>query len=258
MNNKFLRFVFLIPALFSCQEKYNKEPFDEKEKAIRNFPDNMDVLVLDSLWQKRDSLSYLRLKSVKIILIQNSDIIPNWISNFNTLKTLNIENEYKRKIKIIPSSLGKLDKLKKITFSDNIITTLPQSFFYLKSLQYLNLDNNKIKDIPKSLEGLKSIEAISLMNNPIHTIPNQVCKLSKLQSIVLENTKIKDLPKCLGHLTNLEWINVSGTQLTEFPIEILNAPKLETIDAKRLKLKNCKEVKAICKKKNIKFHYDER
>jgi len=55
----------------------------------------------------------------------------------------------------------------------------------------------------------------------------------------------------------LDWINVSGTQLTEFPVEILNAPKLDLIDAKGLKLKNYKEIKSICEKRNIRFHYDE-
>lgn len=76
MNNKFLWLVLLLPLLFSCQ-KYNKAPFDEKEKAIRNFPETMDVLVLDSLWEKRDSLSYLRLKQINKILLKNSETTTN-------------------------------------------------------------------------------------------------------------------------------------------------------------------------------------
>ena len=75
---------------------------------------------------------------------------------------------------------------------------------------------------------------------------------------VTKNGKVtKELPKCLGTLSNLDWINISGTQLTEFPIEILNAPKLNTIHALNLRLNNYKEVKEICKKRNITFYYDE-
>lgn len=256
MNNKFLLLVLLFPLLYSCQ-KYNKPPFDEKEKAIRNFPNTIDVLVLDSLWKKRDSLSYLRLINVRNILIKNSDSIPNWIHHFNRFEILSTDNEERNKIYNLPNSIGKAKSLKQITLSNNKLKNLPSSFFSLSTLSYVNLDSNSIVNISNNIRNLKNLKSLHLSENPLVYIPEEICELPKLEALVLENTKITNLPKCLGNLQNLVWINVSGTHLTEFPIEILSAPKLETIHAKRLKLKNYKEVKAICEKKNITFYYDE-
>ena len=255
MNNKFLWLVLLLPLLFSCQ-KYNKAPFDEKEKAIRNFPEAMDVLVLDSLWQKRDSLSYLRLKKINKLLLKNSETIPNWVDRFNNLKWIIIAND-ENNFENIPESIGKLKTLEIFDVSENNISNMPETLYNISSLKVLDVDNNNISTISKKVSKLSNLESLSLRSNKINQLPTEICQLSKLESLILEDTKIETLPSCLGNLQNLDWLNVSGTQLTEFPIEILNAPKLETIDARRLKLKNYKEVKAICKEKNISFHYDE-
>lgn len=55
---KFLLYIILFsPFLVSCQEKYNHQPYDEKEKDIRMMPISQNEIVLDSIWDKRDSLS---------------------------------------------------------------------------------------------------------------------------------------------------------------------------------------------------------
>lgn len=149
MNNKFLWLVLLLPLLFSCQ-KYNKAPFDEKEKAIRNFPETMDVLVLDSLWEKRDSLSYLRLKQINKILLKNSETMPNWMDRFNNLKWIIIAND-KNNFENIPESIGKLKTLEIFDVSENNISKMPETLtlYNISSLKILDFDNNNISTISK-------------------------------------------------------------------------------------------------------------
>lgn len=253
-----INLLLLLPLLISCQN-YDKAPFDKKEEILRKYPlVDTKSLVLDSLWDKRDSLSYLRLKNyVKNIGMNEVTSIPNWIGEFNSVRIFLVVNEKNKKIKKIPSSIGRLSNLKQIDIKNNEISTIPNSFYNLTNLTYIELEGNAIENLSKKIENLKKLESINLSENPLKSLPINTCELKTLKFLTLENTQIKQLPACLGSLPNLDWINVSGTRLTEFPIEILNAPKLETIDAKRLKLTNYKEVKVICEKKNIRFHYDE-
>lgn len=253
-----INLLLLLPLLISCQD-YNKAPFDEKEEILRKYPlVDTKTLVLDSLWDKRDSLTYLRLRNhLQTIGMNEVTYIPNWIGQFNGLRIFIVVNEKNKKIKNIPSTIGKLSNLVQFDIKNNKVSALPNSFYNLTGLTYLDLRNNPIESIDNEISHFANLESIRLDGTMIKNLPIGFCKLQKLQSLVLENTEIKELPACLGSLPNLDWINVSGTRLTEFPIEILNVPKLETIDAKRLKLTNFKEVKVICEKKNIRLHYDE-
>jgi len=256
MRNLF-KLLILLPLLYSCQN-YNKSPFDEKEKILRQFPiEETKTMVLDSIYNKRDSLSYLRLKNLEIIMMFEVLEIPDWIGDFNQLKIFQVINEKSRKIKKIPTSLGKLSNLTELNFNNNYIESIPNSFYRLKKMKLLKLENNKIETISPLIGKLENLQSFDIGDNPLKSLPDELCNLKQLKFLVLENTHITKLPKCLGSLPNLDWINVSGTQLTEFPVEILNAPKLDLIDAKGLKLKNYKEIKSICEKRNIRFHYDE-
>ena len=257
MRNLF-KLLILLPLLYSCQN-YNKSPVDEKEKILRQFPiEETKTLVLDSLWDKRDSLTYLRLKNyVKNIGMNEVTSIPNWICEFNKVGIFLVVNEKNKKVKLLPSNIGSMSNLIELNIQNNEISSLPHSFYNLKKMNYLKLENNKIETISPLIGKLENLQTFDIGNNPLKSLPDELCNSKQLKFLVLENTKIKELPKCLGNLKNLDWINVSGTQLTEFPLEILNAPNLETVDAKGLKLKNYKEIKSICEKRNIRFHYDE-
>lgn len=249
-------FIILFPLLFSCQ-KYNKSPYDNKEEILRNFPiETTKSMVLDSFWQERDSLTYLRLKNTEIIMITETSTIPTWIGNFQKMKIFKVVNE-KRKIKLIPESIGNLTNLLEFDIPDNEVSSLPISFRNLKKLKNINLSNNPIISIDNKLNNSPNIESINLDKTLIDNLPDEICKLNKIKFLTLMDTEIKHLPKCLGNMSNLDWINVSETKLKEFPIEILNAPKLETVHAKGLKLDNYKEVKSVCEARNINFYYNE-
>ncbi|MCW3161520.1 leucine-rich repeat domain-containing protein [Chryseobacterium oryctis] len=255
MRNLF-KLLVLIPLLYSCQ-KYNNSPFDEKEKKLRQYPvEKSKTIVLDSLWDRRDSLTYLKLKNLEIIAMNETTHIPNWISEFKKLEIFQVINENK-KIKSVPSDIGRLSNLIQFEIQNNNVTKLPSSFYKLTNLKYLNLSNNPIKFIDNKIGNLKKLEVLSLDSTKIKEIPATVCNLDKLKILSIKNTNIHALPSCMMYLNDLTTLDISLTQIGSFPIEILNAQKLDLIDAKGLKLKNYQEVKAICEMKNIRFSYDE-
>ncbi|WP_426478965.1 leucine-rich repeat domain-containing protein [Chryseobacterium sp. CBSDS_008] len=255
MRSNILNILLFIPLLCSCQQ-YNSPAYDEKEKVLRDFPiENSTRMVMDSLWNKRDSLTYLRLKNLDLILMNETSTIPSWIGEYEKMRIFKVINE-KKKIISIPESIGKLSNLVQFDIPNNQVSILPNSIYNLKNLNYFNLSGNPIISIADKINNLNKLEYLYLDNTLIKSLPETICKLQKIKDIYIKNTKISKLPKCLGDLSNLEWLVISGTQLTEFPIEILNAPKLKTIRANGLKLKNYKEVKAICEKRNITFYYD--
>ncbi|WP_426478970.1 leucine-rich repeat domain-containing protein [Chryseobacterium sp. CBSDS_008] len=254
---KFLQYItFIFPLLVSCQQ-YNKQPYDKYEKTLRMFPTSTTEIIFDSLWARRDSLTYLRLENVRNIYLSDTDSIPIWISNFKHLKSIESFSE-KIKINNIPEDIGKNGNLTHIELPHNNIINIPQSLYNLKKLERLNLSDNNIEKIGTQIENLKEIKIILLSyNQNLLNIPNEICNLSDLVSLSINNTGISNLPKCLKNMKNLESINISSTNISYLPIEVLNTPKLNEINAKGLKLKNYEEVKAICEKRNITFYYNE-
>lgn len=254
---KRLLVLLIVPLFISCQEKYNKPPYDDKEMAFRKFEvEKAKSMVLDSLWDKRDSLTYIRLKNLEVMMISESSTIPHWIGNFKMLKIFISTNE-KRKIQDIPPSIDGLINLKQLDLPNNNIHYLPSSLYQLKNLNYLSLSNNPIDSLSPQIRNLQNLKHLYLEGTNINLLPREICNLNQLEAFMLEDTPLKELPLCLGTLPHLEQIDVSGTRLSEFPIEILHAPKLETIYAKRLKLKNYQEIKNISKEIGVNFYYDE-
>lgn len=245
----------LVPIIFSCQN-YNSPPYDKSEEALRKLPiESTKRMVLDSLWPKRDSLSYLRLTNLDLIMMTETSSIPNWIGSLKKMRIFKVVNDNK-KVMTIPKSFGDLSNLVEVSIANNQVSSLPSSFYNLTNLNYLDLKKNPLKELDINISNFQNLRILLLSNTDLKKLPNNICQLQNLESLDLENSEILELPKCIGNMGKLNRINISNTQITELPVEILNALKLETIDAKGLELKNYKEVKTICEKKNINFYYD--
>lgn len=168
---KFLLYIILFfPLIISCQSKYNHEPFDEKEKELRKMPDTIKQLMIDSLWQKRDSVSYLRFKNVEMIVLTETDSIPAWITKFSELKVLYASNN-RTKIKSIPKDIDKLSKLVQIDLPRNNINVLPPAFFNLKKIERINLSENSLINLSENINKFKNLRVLLVADNNIKEIP---------------------------------------------------------------------------------------
>ena len=141
----------------------------------------------------------------------------------------------------IPSELGKLSLLKKISFSNNTLSgELPKSLGELSELRYLDLGNNTLKSIiPQTLGSLSNLTELYLNNNQFSgNIPDTLGDLEKL--IVLKiygNNLSESIPRTLGALSNLEVLSLAGNSLTgSIPLELGGLKKLTYLDLKSNKL----------------------
>ncbi|KAL9261088.1 Polygalacturonase inhibitor-like protein [Drosera capensis] len=148
----------------------------------------------------------------------------------------------------IPSSIGELDYLEAMTFSDlpNLTGTIPRTITKLKYLQSIRISNTRLSghvpeflgqiqslqsidleannlsgSIPLSLGKLQCLSTLNLYGNHLHgPIPdifsslNRTFNVQNPLTIVLSNNELSgELPKSMGNVS-IQWIDVSENQLT--------------------------------------------
>ena len=87
------------------------------------------------------------------------------------------------KIKILPKSIGKLQKLQKCALAGNHIREIPQEISACKNLELLRLSANLIEEIPESLLRLPKLSWLAFSGNPC----------SGHQEYMLENIAYEDI-----------------------------------------------------------------
>lgn len=90
-------------------------------------------------------------------------------------------------------SIGKLQKLEKISFANNNLTYLPDEFCNLKSLKSLYLDRNPIGALPINFGKLKSLNRLSIDGTKIIQLPKSMQQIPALKYITVSNDYRKDL-----------------------------------------------------------------
>ena len=111
-----------------------------------------------------------------------------------------------RNLSSLPENFGMLrcrGKIRSISLSDNVLTTLPTSITRLTSLTELVLDNNNLRILPASFGALKSLRRFSANSNSLTQLPSEFGKLNNLQWCDIENNLIAELPSFSASLTSL-------------------------------------------------------
>ena len=122
-----------------------------------------------------------------------------------------------------PDSYGRLSRL---DFSNetNEITTIPESIGNLDELEVVNFSNTQITTIPASLGNLNELKTITWENGQLTgSIPPELGNLTNLMYLQLyDNQLTGSIPVELGN-TNLHSLDLRNNQLSgEVPLEIWN------------------------------------
>jgi small GTP-binding protein len=97
---------------------------------------------------------------------------PTAVSDSHTLETLDLSEN---KINLIEDdAFDLLENLIELDLSFNELTYLPTSIGKLKKLKRLNLSGNKISSLPKEFENLTSLEFLDFNSNPIGRVPVEI------------------------------------------------------------------------------------
>lgn len=201
---------------------------------------NAQLSCKSSLWT---SDHFLCLSSkLKVLDLSSNDLIsvPNQITAFTGLKTLNIANcqivtgpditpltclisldlaYNKLGGPTAPSLFAMPTSIKKLKLHHNLFTEFPVSILNLVNLTELNLSSNQITAID-GIGALLSLVELNLDDNFILIVPSEIGNLSKLRSISLERNRLlgyntqsgalQCLPKELFELTLVISIKLKG------------------------------------------------
>ena len=97
---------------------------------------------------------------------------PTAISQVKTLERLHLSENGINHIE--DNVFVGLENLIELDLSFNELTYLPSSLGRLTKLKKLNLSGNKIRSLPKEFENLVSLEALGLDGNPIERVPVEI------------------------------------------------------------------------------------
>jgi Leucine-rich repeat (LRR) protein len=95
---------------------------------------------------------------------------------------------------------------------------LPDSLSKLDRLKKLDLSNNKLNviDFPKSISDISNLESLELANcNLMGSIPESITRLSNLTVLNLKKNNLTGtIPQKIGKLDKLKLLNLGENQLT--------------------------------------------
>jgi Leucine-rich repeat (LRR) protein len=193
----------------------------------------VECKVLEKLWESTDGKEWQENKGWDSVTKVNS-----WegisVENGKISTLLLYSNKIKGKI---PSELGELDALKRLSFfNNNLFGSIPSSLGKLTKLEYLDLGSNNFSaNIPASLALLSNLKELYLNNNQLSgNIPNTLGDLVNLHVLKLYDNNLSGaIPLTLGSLSNLDTLSLAENNLTGvIPSELGVLSKLSFLDLK--------------------------
>jgi len=193
--------------------------------------------VLEKLWNRTSG--------------KNWQVSQGWdrVTKVDTWEGVSVENERVSALLLysdnvigkIPSELGELSALKRLSFANNKLSgNIPLSLGKLTQLEYLDLSNNNLSgDIPASLGSLSYLTELYLNNNQLSgNIPDSLGDLNSLRVLKIYDNKLSGtIPLTLGSLSNLDTLSLAENELTgAIPSELGSLSKLSFLDLKSNKL----------------------
>jgi len=131
----------------------------------------------------------------------------------------------------IPSGLGNLTTLERLSFYDNSLTgTIPVELGNLTNLTYFSLTSNQLSgSIPSELGNLTSVTYFALAINQLTgSIPAELGNLTSVAYLTLGANQLSgSIPTVFGNLSSLKYLMLYGNALTgSIPSELGNLTNL--------------------------------
>lgn len=107
-----------------------------------------------------------------------------------------------------------------LNFSNQGLTSVPQTIFSTKDVTELNLAHNALTgSLPGEIRFLQNLTVLNLSNNQFTGVPAEIGQLKNLEILDLSNNKITGLPNELGNLRSLKILKLSGNEYSASDLE---------------------------------------
>ncbi len=140
----------------------------------------------------------------------------------DTLEMLDLSNN---NLNALPSSFGRLYKLRILFCSENQFTVLPEVLADCPLLDIVGFKSNRIDTVPpQSLNP--NLRWLILTNNQIAELPAAIGNCLRMQKLMLAGNRLKALPEQLSHCRELALLRIAANKLSHLPEWLLYMPKL--------------------------------
>lgn len=138
----------------------------------------------------------------------------------------------------IPKEVWKLQHLKKLYLSNNMISYFPEDILRLKELIHLALNGNQIRVITGEIRELEKLESLDLAGNQMETLPSDIGKMQSLKSLRLNSNRIIKLPTLdpSKDWLKLESVDFDGADFIKIPSWFFSLKCLKRLSLSKLKL----------------------
>ena len=160
--------------------------------------------------------------------------IPEVISKLESLKKLDLSRNL---IETIPRWIEELQYLKHLDISYNNLEVVPNYISEFKTLNYLFLSNNNLKELPQSIGELRRIYRLEVRNNQLEGLPESIGNIRSIETLFVDGNKIKTLPESIGNIISLKQLILGDNLITSIPASIGKLRFLERINLQNNRIK---------------------
>jgi len=149
---------------------------------------------------------------------------------FNVERTLEELYCDHNQIRDLPRELFYCHGLRKLSISDNEVTSIPPAVSSLANLEELDFSKNGIIDVPENIKGCKYLRSIDASTNPLGKLPEGFTQLANLTHLFLNDTFLDYLPGSFGRMTKLRILEMRENHLKTLPRSFTRLADLERLD----------------------------
>lgn len=189
---------------------------------------------------------FVKLESLEEVKFSNVKFIEGFLHLFESqnLKRITFLN---CPIESMPDSFTENSLVENLLILNCAISQLPPSLSLVKNLSFLELTSTTIATFPYELTNLQSLR---IEKSFITEINSEIENCTKLKGLAIINNPVKRIDPKMSALINLKALKLSGTEITDLPDEMEALNTLEILDLSNNKLKTVPGV--ISKLKSLK------
>lgn len=155
------------------------------------------------------------LPSLQRLDIGFSELLEQLPNDFSACQSLEILEAGNGRLKSLPASLFRCEKLQELQLYGNILKTISEDLGFLRSLRILNVGRNQIEALPQSIANCTALETLYLYENCLSALPMGVSKLEKLKTLKVDCNADMPIPpreiRCLPSVQATAAFYATGT-----------------------------------------------
>ena len=163
----------------------------------------------------------------------SAELIVHGLAQIGTITSLNLSETNlggEAPTQTLFAELGRLDRLRTLSLTNNDLRELADSLCRLSSIQTLHLQGNRISKLPLAIGQMHELRELTLQGNRLSRLPSSLSDCSHLEVLDLRANALQLLPPGLGKLSRLRRLELAKNKLTALPSSLRDSSETLLID----------------------------